>query len=130
MVIFNDFSTYRRQPSWKKGKEGIAEPIVITNSHDPQHFQYSQYSFTPGSIGFKPEPSDNLEKWKDEMKEILKDQVWEITKDAAGAGLIALGTWLANPVGPEDWAFGSPLNPIDEIIGIALIWTGRFIMWA
>jgi len=38
MVIFNDFSTYRRRPSWKKG---IAEPIVITNSHDPQQLNYS-----------------------------------------------------------------------------------------
>ena len=125
MVIFNDFSTYRRQPSWKKGKEGIAEPIVITNAHDPQQLQYQ---FTP--TGVDPESITLENVWKEKAEELVKDAAWEIIKDAIGFGLIGLGTWLLNPVGPEDWAFGSPLNPIDEIIGVGLIWTGRFIMWA
>jgi len=122
MVIFNDFSTYRRRPSWRKNTSK-AESLIITNTHDPQQLQYEFLPVT-GDMKWRGD------EWKQEVEDLLKDQAWEITKDIVGAGLIALGTWLANPVGPEDWVFGSPFNPIDEIIGVGLIWTGRFIMWA
>jgi hypothetical protein len=99
-----------------------------------KHQKFLQYSFVPPpTIG---ETSINAEKewrgddWKEEVEDLIKDAAWEIGKDVVGAGLISLGVWLTNPVGPEDWLFGSPLNPIDEIIGIGLIWTGRLIMWA
>ena len=123
IVIFNDFLTYSRPPTWKNisKSKSKAEPFVITNTHDPQQLQYQ---FTP--TGVDPESITLEDQWKENVKEILKDESWELGKDALGLGLIGLGTWLLNPVGPEDLL--SP-SPVDEIIGIGLIWTGRFIMW-
>jgi len=70
--------------------------------------------------------SDKDPSWTDGLEQIVKDQAGELLKDAIGFGLIGIGSWLANPVGPEDLA--SP-GPVDEIIGGILIGAGRFIMW-
>lgn len=79
----------------------------------------------PGGVTTLTEASENSN-LSEGVKDYVKEQAGELVKDTIGAGLIGVGSWLANPIGPEDLA--SP-SPVDEIIGIGLIWTGRFIMW-
>ena len=110
--IFNLF-----KPRMKKSKP-------ISKIHTQQELNYQYVAQPIQNYPTSPAP------WKEQVTELIKDEAWEIGKDLIGLGLVGLGTWLLNPVGPEDWLFGSPLNPIDEIVGIGLIWTGRFIMWA
>ena len=65
-------------------------------------------------------------KYQEGLEEYITRQGEDLVKDTIGMMLIGIGTWLANPIGPEDAA--SP-GPLDELVGLGLIWTGRFIMW-
>lgn len=66
------------------------------------------YTFTPEKIDSDISPSITAENIG---KEFAKEVGEELLKDAIGAGFIALGTWLANPVGPEDVFFWQSFEP-------------------
>lgn len=60
------------------------------------------------------------------LTEVVTEAKDELIKNIMGAGFIAVGTMLLNPAGPEDVI---SLGPIDEAVGLLLIWTGRGLLW-
>lgn len=70
------------------------------------------------------EESKLVDNVKELLTDVVEDYTWEFTKDLIGTALIGIGAALANPLGPEDTV--SP-TPIDEIVGVGLIWIGRLI---
>ena len=77
----------------------------------------------PDEVMESPSLVDRIEK---EAEERIKEKAKDVIKDTIGGLLVIGGTALLNPVGPEDAA--SP-GPVDEILGITMIWAGRAIMW-
>lgn len=55
------------------------------------------------------------------IEDMAKDLLVSAILKGVGAGLVSLGTWLAYP---------DPVaGPVDEIVGIGLIWIGRGFLW-
>ena len=77
----------------------------------------------PDEIMESPSLIDRIE---EEAKEQIKEKAKDVIMDTIGGLLVIGGTALLNPAGPEDLA--SP-GPVDEILGITMIWAGRAIMW-
>ena len=77
----------------------------------------------PDEIMKSPSLVDRIEK---EAEEKIKEKVKDVIQDTIGGLLVIGGTALLNPVGPEDAA--SP-GPLDEFLGITMIWAGRALMW-
>ena len=108
----------------KKEEKEIHEELAII-PHLRSSFNYEFASSSPGS---------NFDVDDDEIEvidtSILTDVVTEakeeLIKNIMGAGFIAVGTMLLNPAGPEDVI---SLGPIDEAVGLLLIWTGRGLLW-
>ena len=108
----------------KKEEKEIHEELAII-PHLRSSFNYEFASSSPES---------NFDVDDDEIEvidtSILTDVVTEakeeLIKNIMGAGFIAVGTMLLNPAGPEDVI---SLGPIDEAVGLLLIWTGRGLLW-
>ena len=77
----------------------------------------------PDPIVQEPSLVDQVEK---ELEEYVKEKASDFITDAIGGLLIIGGGALLNPAGPEDLA--SP-GPLDEILGITMIWAGRALIW-
>ena len=77
----------------------------------------------PDPIVEKPSLVDKVEK---ELQEYAKEKATDFITDAIGGLLVIGGGALLNPAGPEDLA--SP-GPLDEILGITMIWAGRALIW-
>ncbi len=76
-------------------------------------------------------PESNFETDNDEINlvnltDIVTEAKDELIKNVMGATFIGVGTMLLNPAGPEDVI---SLGPIDEAVGLLLIWTGRGLLW-
>jgi len=118
MIIFGDYSTYIGiYPFRYQSLDIIQKSSTQKVFHVGSTFEYE----------FKPTANDaESVAFSIPYDEVVKQMGKELLKDVIGASLIYAGTLLLNPVGPEDLV--SP-SLIDEIVGVGLIWTGRFIMW-
>lgn len=128
MVIFGDYSTYNKTFKYsfnsKSNKKVEMKPMIeLITKKKPQHVGNSfEYSFSPENIEETISSDDDTsQQIKDQLEDYIKDKAWELSKDAIGASLVGIGSWLAVP--------DPVLGPIDEIVGVGLIWVGRFIMW-
>jgi hypothetical protein len=134
MIIFGDYSTYHRIYNYSYDNPDnqfesvesqnttlIDENVLleVTSNKQPTiHLGSSfDYQFNPEVLNVAP--IETSETQNSVVKELAEEAVKEVAKDVIAGGLIALGTWLAKP---------DPVaGPIDEIVGILLIWTGRII---
>lgn len=133
MIIFGDYSTYHKIYNYaydnpddhfysvaENNSTLIDENVLLelTSNQQPTiHLGSSfDYQFNSEVLDVAPiEISDQ----KSVVQELAEEAVKDLAKDVIGGGLIALGTWLAQP---------DPVaGPIDEIVGVLLIWTGRII---
>ena len=134
MIIFGDYSTYHRIYNYSYDNpddefESVAENnstlidenvlLEVTSNKQPTiHLGSSfDYQFNPEVLDVAP--IETSETQKSVVKELAEEAVKEVAKDVIAGGLIALGTWLSKP---DPW-----LGPVDEIVGVLLIWTGRII---
>lgn len=124
MIIFGDYSTYHKIYPYTYTENNptlIDENVLLelTSNQQPTiHLGSSfDYQFNPTVLDVAAIESSETQ--KSVVQELAEEAVKEVAKDVIGGGLIALGTWLAQP---------DPVaGPIDEIVGVLLIWTGRII---
>ena len=109
----------------KENSTTVKELLQETTSspHMNSNFEYEWVSPTPMPLLNHPDSEDS--DWKQDLIDyfdpdnLAEEIKIELIKDTIGAGLIALGTFLAQP---------DPVaGPIDEVVGVALIWIGRII---
>jgi len=86
---------------------------IVTRNKRKDHARTDfNYSF----IADKPRRSA-ITKEDSLVQELMEELMISAILKGVGAGLVTVGTWLAAP---------DPVaGPVDEIIGIALIWIGR-----
>ena len=114
----------------KSIQEKIEIAELVAANPDPE-FNPNDYDILPLNAtknypdSIVEEPS-LVEKFEKEVEEQIKEKVKDVVKDTIGGLLVIGGTSLLNPAGPEDLA--SP-GPLDEILGITMIWAGRALIW-
>lgn len=134
MIIFGDYSTYHRIYNYAYDNPddqfySIAENnstlidenvlLEVTSNQQPTIHLGSSFNYQFNSEVLDVVQDKKVQTQKSVVQELAEEAVKEVAKDVIGGGLIALGTWLAQP---------DPVaGPIDEIVGVLLIWTGRII---
>ena len=134
MIIFGDYSTYHKIYNYSYdnpdnefefvGSQNttlIDENVLleVTTNKQPTIHLGSSFDYQFNSEVLDVAPIETSETQNSAIKELAEEAVKEVAKDVIAGGLIALGTWLSKP---DPWA-----GPVDEIVGVLLIWTGRII---
>ena len=134
MIIFGDYSTYHRIYNYSYDNpddefESVANNnstlidenvlLEVTSNKQPTIHLGSSFDYQFNSEVLDVAPIETSETQNSAIKELAEEAVKEVAKDVIAGGLIALGTWLSKP---DPWA-----GPVDEIVGVLLIWTGRII---
>lgn len=111
--------------SEKKIQKEIHEELAII-PHLRSSFNYEFASSSPNDSNFDVDDDEIDVIDASILTEVITEAKDELIKNIMGAGFIAVGTMLLNPAGPEDVI---SLGPIDEAVGLLLIWTGRGLLW-
>jgi len=130
MVVFNDFSTYH---SYNLVKSFWTPPPSLRRDEYKNKILHNEFNYT-----YSPEmenpiltevtniTNDEIIDLKEEGEATISEGTERLLKKGiikgVGAIFVSLGTWLAAP----DLFAG----PYDEIVGVALIWVGRGILFA
>lgn len=130
MVVFNDFSTYYSynlvKSFWKTAPEQNREKMMEKILHHQFNYTYSPEMENPTLTEVTHITNDEIIDLKEEGEATISEGTERLFKKGiikgVGAVFVSLGTWLAAP----DLFAG----PYDEIVGVALIWIGRGILFA
>ena len=98
------------------------ENIPHSQVQSPHLRSQFDYEFSSSSPNYDLDEVNNDKSLIAEVGDAVKV---ETIKTIIGLSFIGVGTMLLNPAGPEDVI---SLGPIDEGVGIVLVWTGRLLM--
>lgn len=118
--------------NWKKRTYWDNPPLIYFKSKATSQVLTSPLIKIPLDSGYSKEILKQIKQDSTRFTAITVEEdsfIEEITKEllvsailkGVGAGLVSLGTWLAYP----DVVAG----PVDEIVGVGLIWIGRGFLW-